>query len=1124
MMMNYTCRLKRFLGPATAMALLVLVLLGGPLTALGQTSTGAIEGEVTDAQGKYLSGAKVTVRQPATNLTREAQTSDGGLYRFDSLPVGVYEVRVESGGFQPKILTGVVVEIGQVVRLDATLEIGKVSDAITIEAQAPLVEASTPTIGEVIDNRQIEDLPLNGRNFLQLGLLASGTAPAAEGGTTATYGTASGDLGFSVGGGRDTWNNFTLDGITILEQVVRTISMDPSIDAIQEFKVVHNTYSAEQGGTPGAQVNLTTKSGANAFHGTMYEFLRNDIFDARNFFDPSDKPGYRQNQFGAALGGPIKRDRTFFFINYEGLRIRQGITSDTLLPTAAIRDGDLAGINPGTGQPFPTITNPLTGQPFPGNRIPVGQINPVSQAILNLIPLPNIAGAGPGQNNYVNLDTKRVQTDQFTARIDQKINDRNQFFARFTLYDSTQFVPFTQNTTTFNPQAPPGFGDNQDDYSRNFAAGLTTVISPTLINDLRGGYNRINNFREAADINRGFLNANGLQEALPGVQQGVPDISVPGFASMGDADIFQPLNRLNNTFQVTDGVTWVKGKHTIKFGVDEQLTYAKVDFDAFSQGEFLFSDGVESATGSAWSDFLLGRPFFSFVGEGTSNHRTRFNYLGLYFNDEFRVTHKLTLTYGLRYDLPQPPRATDGMAAAFDPQNGDFVVAPVNGMLPVQANNPIYKFYEAAFGTKIITTTQAGVPNDLTPMDWKDIGPRIGIAYDLFGNGRTVFRAAYGIYSAPREFLTTANDLTSVPPYSYLATDLDLARLGVPVPPATYQSAYAGGNGAPSGGTVNINGIDGYSEQYTADIQQQIGSNLLLELTYAGSTSIHINHFAYINQPLPNLPGQRRGVAPFPTTSPLLGEADDVTATYHSGTIRMEKRLRTGLSLNAFYTYSKAIDNSSSVAETAGSATVAQDAYDDAAEKGLAAFDIRNRFVANAIWEVPLGKGHHLLSEGAGNAVLGDWQLAGILNFQSGQPLTPVVGNGLSGTNASEDRPDRICDGNLPAGQRNPNHWFDTSCFVSAPLFFDAQGPYSIPGNSGRNIIIGPGYQDFDFAAQKKFTFSERQGLLFRWEVFNLANHPNFDLPGRQLNTSDFGVVTSAKNSRQMQFSLRYSF
>lgn len=1124
--MNHrTFRLRRLLPLSSVLCFsLLLGLLTIPVAAFGQTSTGAIEGTITDAQGRVIAGATVTIKQSKTNFTRQVQTSDLGTYRFDSLAVGNYELRVEAQGFQAKVLSGVDLQIGQVARLDVTIAAGKVSEEVTVQANAPLVESVAPTIGEVVDNKRIVDLPLNGRNFIQLGLLAAGTAPAAEGGTTATYGTASGGLGFSVGGGRDTWNNFSLDGITILEQVMRTISMDPSVDAIEEFKVVHNTYPSEQGGTPGAQVILTTRSGSNAFHGTAYEFLRNDIFDARNFFDRAGKPGYHQNQFGGSLGGPIQKDKTFFFVNYEGLRIAQGITNLTLVPTEAIRNGDLSGINPGTGQPFPTIINPQTGQPFPGNKIPLGQMDPLSLKVLSLTPLPNIPNAAPGQNNYINEGTRRVQTDQFTVRIDRKISDRNQLFGRFTFYDSSQYVPFTINTTTFNPQAPPGFGDNQDDYSRNLAVGLTTIISPTLINDLRVGYNRINNFRQSQNIDSGFLNSLGITRAVPNLQQGVPDISIPGFASLGDSDIFQPLNRLNDTFEANDGVTWNKGRHTIKFGGDYKLTYAHVTFDAFSQGEFQFSDGAGAATGSAFSDFLLGRPFFAFAGQGTSNTKTRFNYLGLYFTDEFRVNRKFTVTYGLRYDINQPPRSRDGRVAAWNPNNGEFVVRPVNGQLPSAVNSPIFQFYEAVFGTKFETTDQAGFSKDITQMDWKNLGPRVGIAYDLFGNGKTVFRAAYGIYTAPREFLTSANNLAQVPPYSFLAVSLDLARLGVPVPPATYQSAFAGGDSAPSGGTVNPYGIDGYVQQYTADIQHQFAHNFMLEVTYAGSTAIHINHFVYVNQDLPNLPGTPRGFAPFPGTSPLLSEADDITSTYHSGTIRLEKRMGSGLSINAFYTYSKSIDNSSSTAETGGSATVAQDAYNPAAEKGLSAFDMRHRFVANAIWDVPFGKGHRYFSSGAGNAIFSNWQVTGILTLQSGQPLTPQSGNALSGTNAGEDRPDRICNGNLSSG-RTPDHWFDTSCFVSAPLFFSpVVGFYSIPGNSGRNIIIGPGYRNLDFSLQRKFALTERQSLNFRWEVFNATNHPNFDLPGRLFGTSDFGVVTSAKNARLMQFSLRYSF
>ncbi|HSE98436.1 MAG TPA: carboxypeptidase-like regulatory domain-containing protein [Blastocatellia bacterium] len=1095
-----------------------------PLSVFAQTSTGAIEGTVTDNQGNVISGATVSIKQTATNLTRQATTNESGIYRFDLLPVGLYELRFEASGFQRKVLTDFELRLGQTARLDITLDVGQVTEEVLVEGRSALVEAATTTIGEVIENRRIVDLPLNGRNFLQLGLLTPGAVPNAEGGTTATYGTAGGGLGFSVGGGRDTWNNFTLDGITILEQIARTITMQPSVDVIQEFQVVHNTYSAEVGGTPGAQVNLATKSGTNKLHGTLFEFIRNDIFDARNFFDPAEKPGYKQNQFGGSIGGPIKTNRTFFFGNYEGLRVRQGLTSQTLLPTAAIRNGDLSGINPGTGLPFPTIIDPQTGNPFPGNRIPQGRIHPLSQALLDRIPLPNIPGASPGQNNHVNLDTKRVSVDQFTIRVDHKISDRNLLFSRFTFYDSTQFVPFTTNTVAFNPQAPPGFGDNQDDFSRNLAVGLTTILRPNLVNDLRVGYNRINNFRESVNIDLGFLDSLGIQRGAPTIQGGIPNISVPGFANLGDPDIFQPLNRLNNTFQINNAMAWTKGRHSIKFGAEYRLTFTEKDYDALSQGFFSFLDGVGSVSGSAWSDFLLNRPFLGIVGQGIVDSRTRFNYLGMYFNDEFRATRKLTLTYGARYDIAQPPRNRDGRVATFNPVTGNFVVKPVNGQLPPEVNSPIMQFFQTVFGTRFVTPEQDGLPDNITKTDWKNLGPRFGIVYDLFGTGKTILRTAYGIYTAPREMITAQDNLTQTAPYAFLTTEVDLARLGVPVPAASFEGAYLLGNSPPGGVAVNPDSIDGYVQQYTLDIQQQITQNIVVQAVYAGSTAVHINHFNVVNQALPNLPGQRRGFRPASGAGQFFGEADDIVGTYHSLTLRFEHRLNRGLSFNSFYTISKAIDTSSSTAETGGSATIAQDSYNQRAEKGLAAFDVRHRFVTSFIYELPIGRGHNFAGSGTLGRILEGWQIGGILTLQSGQPFTPQLLNGLSGTLAAVDRPDRIRDGNLPSDQREPDRWFDTEAFVFPPLFFDALGPYSIPGNAGRNILTGPGFSNFDFNTQKLIRLTEQQSLQFRWEVFNLTNHPNFNLPGRLFGTPNFGRISSAKNARLMQFSLRYSF
>lgn len=1089
-----------------------------------QTSTGIIEGVVTDPHGKVVPGATVVVRHVATNLTREASSNELGFYRFDALPVGVYELRVEASGFQKKVLTRVEVLVGQVTHLDVNLEVGALEQEVIVDASAPLINVSTPTIGEVVENRRLLEMPLNGRNFLQLGLLTAGSAPPAEGGLAETYGTASAGVGFSIAGGRDSWNNFTLDGIPIVDPQIRTVTMQPSLDTIQEFQIVHTTYTSDIGGPPGAAVNLATKAGTNEWHGTVYEFFRNDVFDARNFFDPSEKSPYRQNQFGGSLGGPIKRDKSFLFFNYEGLRIRQGQTSRTLLPTEAIRNGDLSGVNPGTGQPFPTVIDPSTGQPFPGNRIPPNRIHPIASAILARTPLPNLANVAPGENNHVNVDSRRDDTDQFTIRVDHQINEKNRLFGRYILYDSEQFVPFTRNTIAFNPQAPPGFGSNYDDFSQNVGIGLTTVLRPTLTSDFRIGFNRIESTRNQVNADLGFLDSLGISRIAPTLNRGIPNMSIPGFASLGDPDIL-PIFRTDNTLYLSEGISWTRGKHTIQFGSEYSLSYFLLGTNIFSQGLFTFSDGIGSATGSAWSDFLLGRPFLGLIGTGIDRSRQKSNYLGLYFNDAFRVTPRLTISFGLRYDLSQPPRARDGRAQAFNRVTGNFVVIPQNGQLPPEVNSPVNQFYNAAFGTTFVTPNQDGLPSNLTRIDWKNWAPRVGFAFDISGNGKTVLRAAYGIYTGIRELYTTGGQIAAAPPFYSIATLLDLARFGVPVPPATFEEGFLGGNLAPGGDSPNPDSFDGYVQKYTLDIQQQLGEDFVVQLIYSGSIAIHINHFSQqANQGLPNLPGQRRGFRPHSTAGLLLVEEDDITSTYHSGTLRVAKRLSGGLSFNSFYTWSKSIDTGSTLAETSGSPTFAADSYNQAAEKALSSFDVRHRFVTNFIWELPLGTGKRFVSSGAWGRILENWQIAGILTFQSGQPLTPQLSGSLDGTLSSAERPDRICDGNLPSSQRTPERWFDTSCFTFPPIFFDALGPYSIPGNSGRNVLIGPGVKTFDFSVEKQIPITERNKLAFRWEIFNLTNHPNFRLPGRLTGTPNFGRVTSAKDPRLMQFSLRYTF
>ncbi len=1107
-----------------------IVLLVLPLTAgvaAAESWSGTVEGVVADPAEVPVAGARVSLHSDRTGATRLAYTDANGFYSFPLIAAGSYEVEVRRQGFASEIERGLTVRVGATLRLDVTLRLAREQSQVTVHAQPPLIDTLSPAESDEISPERVQVLPLDGRQFVQLALLAGGAVPPYPNGATQQFNTPALGLGFSVDGQRSERNDFSLDGVTIMEPFAYSLTVNPSLDAIQEFRVVENSYSAAQGIVSGAQVEIVTRSGTNRFAGTAYEYLRNSALDARNFFDDPALPipPYRQNQFGGSFGGPIRRDRTFFFTNYEGFRIHQSITNATLLPTAAERSGDLNGLNPETGQPFPAIVNPATGQPFPGNQIPSAGINPVSAALLARVPLPNQPNAAPGANNSIDTGLRNVNSDQFTARLDHQINSREQLFGRFLFFESAQLFPFVPDSFANNPPAPPGFGTNHDDAGRNLALGLTSVFRPTLVNDFRFGYSYYHGTKEAQNINSGFLQSVGITRAPGATNNGIPAIDIPGYADLGDSDIFQPQIRKNHTFQFTDSLVWVKGRHTFQFGGDFRRLRLFYLVEDFGQGIFDFSDGASSVSGTAFSDFLLGRPFLSYAQAGNSGGNDRLNYFGAYFTDEFHASPRLSLTYGLREEFYTPAVNIDGRASILDPTNATrFIVLNNHNQASSLISNPLVQQLTSLYGLQFITSQQAGLPPSLIKPDWNNWAPRFGFAYRLTPDGKTALRGGLGVFNSLMELDYTSETRLSAPITEFLF-GLDLCRFYGPgacgqsyAPPVlTYQLGYTLGNQPPAAISSPPNIRNGYVYEWSLSLERQLTPNTALEVSYNASDGHKLPRRSLQNQGVPNLPDERRGYHPQPGSNQFT-RATDVNSAYNALVARLTHRMSHGLTLEAGYTYGKSIDTASGLQGT----DQAQNNYDLGAERGLSDFDVRQRFVLSNTWVLPFGPGQHRLTNGPAARVFGGWQASNILTVQTGQPLTAVLSTALSGTDSNgTDRPNVIANPNRPASQRSPNHWFNTAAFVPPPIYYDSQGAFSILGNEGRNVITGPGFGSWDLSFARRFRLTEHTGLTFRSDFFNLTNHPNFDRPGLIVGTSDFGVITSAENAREVQFALR---
>src|SRR5581483_6329039 len=836
----------------------VLIVIVGSSIASCQ-NTGRMHGIVKDQSGAAIAGAQIVVESPATGLVRRTETDSGGSFMVPSLPIGPYNVTVKASGFKTTDISNLVLHIGEDLLVDTTLQLGGAQEQVIVQDVAPLTNTTSSEVGNVIQEQRVHTLPLNGRNVLQLALLAPGAAEPDPGNGIEKFSFTSGGFSVSINGGRLDENEYLLDGVWNGIVYFNQQNILPTVDAVSEFRVIGTNSDASRGFGHGGIINYSTVSGGNNFHGRVWEFLRNDKLDARNYFDKA-KPPYRQNQFGAVVSGPVLlpgydgKDRTHFMFSYEGLRISKGLTALTTIPTAAEIGGDFSADSP-IYDPLTTRSDPLNpGQfirdPFPGNKIPANRIAAASAYLASFFPLINQGGVG----NLVSNPTLIGNRNQYNVRIDHTISSKDQLFGRITVANFQGQDPLSglvfSSAPSFNP---PKLPTSEGAFSRNAAIGWTHVFKPTLLNQFLFGFNRSRMPREqrGPDFFRQF--------GIPGANTnpadfGLPNISATGYSPFGGTDVITPFDLTENDFQYTDDVTLMKGKHSIHLGGTFLRTRLAHRFDFFSKSSISYSGGFTNDpqspanTGNSFADFLLGYPAVVIAGVGdTGSHSFEYR-IEAYATDTIKLTNKLTAELGLRYEVLRPPLCEDPVSA-LDPKTGNMVVSvPGNGPLPPQVNN------FTPLGINFVTAQSAGYPRTLVDTDKKNFGPRIGFAYDLAGNGKTVIRTGYGLFYAQRQQVnSTAQMLTDIPFYN-----LSLALNGgvggpLPAPPSatpnlSWDNLLSNAVALPGGTTIPRQFPLGQVNQWSLSVQRQIASDMALEVDYVGSTGHQLIRGITVNQ------------------------------------------------------------------------------------------------------------------------------------------------------------------------------------------------------------------------------------------------------------------------------------
>jgi hypothetical protein len=1060
----------------------LFLLLIGALPIMSQTPTATITGIVKDPSGSIIADAKVAVRNVNTNIVHNVLTGRSGEYTVPLLPVGQYEVTVEAVGFQKQVQSGITLQVDQVARLDFNLSVGQATQILEVTSQAPITQTDSSEVGQVVDNRKVVEMPLNGRQFYSLATLVPGAYPPVQNSTLSFRG------GINVAGSSEISNNFTLNGFYNNDANVSAPNVRPSIDNIQEFKLLTGVYPAEYGYGSGGQVVVTTKSGGNQFHGSLFEYVRNSYMDARNFFlSPTvATPPFKRNQFGGTLGGPVKKDKTFFFFSYEGLRLRQDIESLATVPLTPFRSGDFSALRTPIYQPG--VFNNRRPVPYPGNIIPSSQINPIGAALLGYYPAPTYPtafGAAPS-NNYLFSEIRRETMNEYALRLDHSFNQKDSLSVTMNYFDDPTFEP---SNTLCSARVLPRFGCYTNQTSQLYGATYTHVFTPALVNELRGGMGRLVQPRTMEDTDINFNQQWGLNAFFGSAPDntGVPPATITSYSTIGGATNL-PQKRYDNHYVLGDALIWTHDKHTIKFGADIMSYRVSDYFVSNGLGSYSFTSGTPTAAGRptsgyALADVLLGLPFQTTRNPTAPRFYNESSAIGLFVQDDFKISPRLTLNYGLRWELNTPVTEKYDNQSNFDPSTATVFLAGQNGR-----------------------------PDNLYGTRWNNFAPRFGFSWQPFSDSKTVIRGGAGIFY---NFQTAGNGLLALQ-YQYPIRNLQTLTSTL-ASSISLSNPFVGN----SGSSITLTAID-YNfktatvNEWSFGIQREIAPSLVVELTYFGTKGTHLPINRNINQPRPS-GGTATLPRPFPSFANVTWIESTGNSDFNSLQAKVEKRYSGGLSFLASFTWGRSIDNGNGIStSTAASSTSPQDSLNLAGERGRSDFDVKYRFVLSPVYELPFGPGKPFVQHGLLSKIIGGWQLSALFTASTGTPLTPYYTPDNSGTLNNHDRPNVTPGLDVNSGPKTPEQWFNVGAFTAAPV-----GTF---GNAGRNIINGPSLVNLDTSLVRNFKIKERANFSLRGQFYNTLNHPNFNYPNAQFGTAAFGTVVSAQDPRELEIAARLTF